>query len=74
MKLHGPWTDRDLGSGEHRAEQKGVLWSAARLKQCGCELCAKHGQRGVSERCYWLRRYEAEGNERIYIEEIRAQL
>ena len=54
VKLHGPWTDRDLGSGLRRREKKELLYEAARLKQCACSLCEKK-QRGLPENVMWTR-------------------
>ena len=53
-RLHGPWTDRDLGTGERRRDKKAALLDAARLKQCACDLCEK-GQRGLPDNVMWKR-------------------
>ena len=53
IKIHGPWTDKQLGRGQ-RADKKHQLLEAARLKQCACSLCEK-GQRGLPENVMWVR-------------------
>ena len=55
IRLHGPWTDRQLGRATGRREFKNTLHEAARLKQCGCALCAKNGQRGLTDNVMWVR-------------------
>ena len=62
IKIHGPWTDKQLGRG-NRAEYKNELYEAARLKQCACTLCEKNGQRGLPENVMWVR----DGNDRYIV-------
>ena len=52
IRLHGPWSD--LGTGPRRQEKKDTLVTAAKLKQCGCELCST-GQRGLPDNVMWCR-------------------
>jgi len=54
-RLHGPWTDRQLGRATGRREFKDTLLVAAKSKQCGCTLCAKNGQRGLTDNVMWVR-------------------
>ena len=54
IRQHGPWSDKKLGRGNRR-EYKAELLEAARLKQCGCDLCGKNGQRGLTENVMWVR-------------------